>query len=111
MANFNTGFPLLRWLRCPFCGGNFNVSDTTRITDEPAYNVLTCYCGQYPVVAGIPILKKGVIGSDGQHANEVIALIKAGKHLEALFSLLSPPSPMLAPDWMNALPRVRGIPR
>jgi len=111
--NVKTDVSWLRWLYCPLCGGNLNASDTARSGDEPepAYNVLTCYCGQYPVVAGIPILKKGAIGTAGQTADEVIALIKAGQYLEALLSLISPTSPALAPSWMQSLPRARGVPR
>jgi ubiquinone/menaquinone biosynthesis C-methylase UbiE len=96
-------------LRCPFCGGNLAAPESALVADEPQYNVLTCSCGHYPVVAGIPILKKGAIGTAGQTADEVIILIKGGQHLEALFSLISPTA--LAPAWMRSLPSVLGIRR
>ena len=75
------------------------------------YTVLSCDCGRYPVVAGIPILKKGVIGRPHQTADQVISLIEAGRSQEALISLLMPPSPAraaLAPAWMQGWPSVRG---
>jgi SAM-dependent methyltransferase/uncharacterized protein YbaR (Trm112 family) len=102
---------LLHWLRCPFCGGKLNPVTTDRVTAESEYNVLTCYCGQYPVVGGIPILKRGAIGTAGQTADEVIALIQAGRHLEALLALISPASPVLAPTWIKSLPSLLGIRR
>src|SRR6266849_4427163 len=105
--NLNTEVSLLRWLSCPFCGGKLHISDTARSADEPEYYVLTCYCGQYPVVAGIPILKKGAIGTAGQTIKEVIDLIHNGLYIEALFCLISPTSPALAPVWMQSLPRAR----
>jgi SAM-dependent methyltransferase len=69
--------------------------------------VLTCYCGQYPIVDGIPILKKGVIGTIDQTADQVIALIQAGQHYEALLAMLLPPAP--APAWLRLLPPVGGM--
>lgn len=82
--------------------------------DELEYAVLACYCDHYPIVAGIPILQKGSIGSAGQTVDKVIALIEAGKHREALNSMLMPRSPSsadLAPSWVRTLPSVRGIGR
>src|SRR5687767_13435271 len=101
---------LLDRLRCPFCGGNLNLATTDRVADELEYAVLACYCGRYPVVAGIPILKKGDIRADGPTIDQVIALIEADQHREALISMLMPPSPAshtLAPAWIQALPSVR----
>jgi SAM-dependent methyltransferase len=101
-------------LRCPFCGGTFSLPTTERAGDELEYTVLACYCDHYPVVAGIPILKKGAIGTAGQTAGEVIALIEAGRDREALLAMIMPPPPAsaeLAPAWMQALPSVRGVGR
>lgn len=97
---------LLRSLCCPFCGGNLNSSGTDQIIDEPEYGVLACHCGRYPIVAGIPILKKGIIGTTGQLDWEVTSLIEAGRHREALIAVLLPPPPAsaaLAPDSVQAL--------
>jgi SAM-dependent methyltransferase/uncharacterized protein YbaR (Trm112 family) len=98
---------LWRWLRCPFCGGDFSVSLTKQGEGTPVYGVLTCYCGQYPVVDGIPILKKGTIGTVGQTADQVIALIQAGQYREALLAMIVPPAP--DPTWLRFLPSVSGI--
>ncbi len=101
---------LLRLLCCPFCGGNLNRSGTDQFIDEPEYGVLACHCGRYPIVAGIPVLKKGIIGSTGQLDWEVTNLIEAGRHREALLAALLPPPPAsaaLAPDAVRALSRWR----
>jgi ubiquinone/menaquinone biosynthesis C-methylase UbiE len=90
----------LHWLRCPFCGGSFSASGGDRHVEGSAYDVLTCYCGHYPVVAGIPILKRDTTGT----LDKVIALIEAGRHHEALFALVAPTSPALAPTWIRSLP-------
>jgi hypothetical protein len=99
---------LLSRLRCPFCGGNFLAAKANHMAGEPGYGVLACYCGRYPVVAGIPILRKGTIGAEGRTANEVIALIEAGHHQEALLSMSMPrfSSAELAPAWMELLPPI-----
>jgi len=96
----------LRLLCCPFCGGNLNSSETDGIVNEPEYGVLSCHCGRYPIVAGIPIIKKGIIGATGQEAHEVIKLIEAGRHREALLAVLLPPPPISvvkAPASVQAL--------
>jgi SAM-dependent methyltransferase len=73
----------------------------------PGYDVLTCWCSRYPVVAGIPILGQNFDGA----LNGVITLIEAGRHREAMLSLIEPASPRLAPRWIRSLPSVRGIRR
>jgi ubiquinone/menaquinone biosynthesis C-methylase UbiE/uncharacterized protein YbaR (Trm112 family) len=93
----------LHWLCCPFCGGSFSASRGDQHTRESEYDVLTCYCSHYPVVAGIPILKRDSTGA----LDTVIALIEAGRHREALFTLISPTSPALAPTWIRSLPSAR----
>lgn len=101
-------------LRCPFCGGKFNADGTGQNTDELEYGVLSCYCASYPVVAGIPVLKKGVVGAGGETADDVIKLIQAGRNRDALLTLLMPPPPSgaeFAPSWMQKLRSVRGIGR
>jgi ubiquinone/menaquinone biosynthesis C-methylase UbiE/uncharacterized protein YbaR (Trm112 family) len=80
----------LPWLCCPFCGGSLQASGADRAANRLGYGVLTCYCGRYPVVAGIPVLKKDSSGA----TDRVIALIEAGRHEEALFALM----PSTAPD-------------
>ena len=76
---------LSQLLRCPFCTGRFEttIALADQISANREYDVLSCYCGRYPVVAGIPILKKN------KATEKVIALIEAGQHCEALLTVLS----------------------
>lgn len=96
---------LLDLLRCPFCGGHFNAADPNPLTDGQGYGILTCYCGHYPVVAGIPILKRDTTGD----IHEVMTLIEAGQHEEALLTLLTPAASALVPAWKRRLPTTRGL--
>jgi ubiquinone/menaquinone biosynthesis C-methylase UbiE/uncharacterized protein YbaR (Trm112 family) len=105
----NTSF--LKLLRCPFCAGTLNASVPESVAPQPEYGVVSCYCGRYPIVAGIPVLKKGNIGSAGQSSEEVIALIENGRQSEALFSLLTPPGLPPSPSWIRSLPSITGINR
>src|SRR5215467_7836334 len=98
---------LWHWLRCPFCSGGFSAFLSEQVAGTPVYGVLTCYCGQYPVVDGIPILKKGTIGTAGQTADQVIALIQAGEPSEALLAMIVPPAPESA--WLRFFPSVGGM--
>ena len=100
---------LLTLLRCPFCEGTLAIGGPDRVSSQTEYGVLSCYCGRYPVVAGIPVLKKGRIGSAGQSAEEVITLIENGRRHEALFSMLTPPSLPPSPLWIRSLPSISGI--
>ncbi len=102
---------LAQWLRCPFCCGRFSGSGTEQIGRKSGYGVLFCYCDRYPVVDGIPIIKKGVIGTNRQSADQVINSIEAGKYEEALLAMIlpSPTDAEFAPQWMQKLPPVRGI--
>jgi len=101
----------LKFLRCPFCEGALSLGGPKQVCLEPEYGVLSCNCGRYPIVAGIPILKKGYIGSDGQSSEEVIALIENGRRTDALFSLLTPPGLPPSPSWIRSLPSISGIHR
>jgi len=96
---------LLQLLRCPFCAGSFEFSEPEGSAGESAYGILTCHCDQYPVVGGIPVLKKDPTGP----LADVVALIKSGRQLEALLALISPASPDLAPRWLHALPLISRV--
>lgn len=101
--------PALEWLQCPSCRGHLVPA---RRSCSPDYYLLTCRCSRYPVLAGIPIIKRGVIGSAGETVDEVIRLLEAGRYRDALLTVLlpSPPAvPTLAPAWMQALPELKGI--
>jgi SAM-dependent methyltransferase len=93
----------LDWLRCPFCGGRLCPSGTDQATHAPGYDVLSCWCSRYPVVAGIPILKRGPDSA----IEKLTALIDNGQYLEALLAAIAPADPVLAPAWMSLLPSIR----
>src|SRR5689334_780711 len=101
-------------LCCPFCDGDLRVAGKQPTKDELEFAVLSCNCGRYPVVAGIPIMKREEIGTNRRTINELNALIDAGKHREALVAALMPREPhgaQLAPSWIQALPSIRGFGR
>jgi ubiquinone/menaquinone biosynthesis C-methylase UbiE/uncharacterized protein YbaR (Trm112 family) len=105
---------LLELLRCPFCCGSFSLDVTNEAALNLGYYSLACHCGRYPVLAGIPVLKRGTISSYGHTAEALIAMIEAGRHRDALVSLLMPPPPAraeFAPEWIQALPSFRGMGR
>jgi SAM-dependent methyltransferase/uncharacterized protein YbaR (Trm112 family) len=98
--------PLLRLLQCPFCGGSLSVRLSESNTPDSEYGVLSCLCSRYPIVAGIPVIKKGVVGNNGQDANQVIDMIEAGRHRDAFLAMVLPPPPlsvMRAPASVDAL--------
>jgi ubiquinone/menaquinone biosynthesis C-methylase UbiE len=104
---------VLRWfrdLRCPHCFESYKPLSGGERGGFYEFDVLFCRCGASPVVAGIPILGKGVSVSANQ-IEEAVNLIKGGHYQEALWSLLAPPSPSLAPDWLLSFPSVKGIRR
>ena len=86
---------LLDALSCPFCSGEFTVSSVQGKPDDGQYAVLSCYCEQYPVVAGIPIIRKGIIGNNGETTQTVSELIVSGRHQDALLAVTMPPAPAL----------------
>src|SRR5262245_47597749 len=97
---------LLDCLRCPFCNGKVTMSLTDQSAGEVEYGILSCFCGRYPVVSGIPVFKKEPLIT-----SHVVPLIEAGGHQEALLTLIMPPSPALAPARMWSLPVARDIGR
>jgi len=103
---------LLEVVRCPFCGGELAPGGREHEWNGAIYSILSCRCGSYPVVAGIPILKRDRIGLT-HTAGEVKALIEAGRCEDALLAMLTyPPHPdSLAPSWARALPSIRGAGR
>jgi ubiquinone/menaquinone biosynthesis C-methylase UbiE/uncharacterized protein YbaR (Trm112 family) len=96
---------LLDLLRCPFCGGHLNAAEPNPVTNGQGYGILTCYCGRYPVVAGIPVLKR----DSPRHIDNVITLIEAGQHEKALLTLLAPSASTLTPAWARSLPTIKGL--
>ena len=64
---------LLAELRCPFTGGPFAVDVVEEVGDDLRHGVLRSEIGEFPVVAGIPILRRDVPGMD-----VVAARLRAG---------------------------------
>ena len=105
---------LLGALRCPFCSGKFTVTHGDEQSDNWEYAVLSCYCERYPVVAGIPIIRKGVLGVKGETTRIVSQFIESGKNQEAFLAMAMPPAPAsaeFAPAWLQQLPQVKGMGR
>ena len=102
---------LLGALRCPFCSGKFTVTKGDEQSDNWEYAVLSCYCEGYPVVAGIPVIRKGVLGAKGETNRTVSQFIESGKNQEALLAMATPSiaSAELAPAWLQQLPQVKGM--
>ncbi|MBX3334095.1 MAG: class I SAM-dependent methyltransferase [Nitrospira sp.] len=98
-------------LCCPWCSASFTVTEACPASGcEGAYAVLQCSCELYPVVAGIPVIRKGPLGAQGQTARMLSELILSGKQREALLALLMPRTPIedLVPRWAAHLPSVPG---
>lgn len=105
---------LLDILRCPFCSGKFTVIKGDEQPDKWEYAVLGCYCDRYPVVAGIPVIRKGVLGAKGEKSQTISRLIESGRNQDALLAMAMPPEPAganLAPKWVQQLPQIKGMGR
>lgn len=77
--------PLLSLLRCPFCGGAFNLHANARISaldGRIESGVIWCECCAFPIVAGIPVLRAD------DTARLALQALEAGRAEDALFSLL-----------------------
>ena len=85
-------------LHCPFCGGPFAISHGEESGGEVRLGLLTCGCGVYPLVAGIPVLRKDAV------AQKAVELVRSGRDSDALFTLLAPAPPALAHRWVRSLP-------
>lgn len=66
---------MYNYLRCPYCNGSFAPPNNN-------YDILTCHCSQYPVIDGIPIIKKGM--------DRVVGMVLAGKRQQSLLTMLRP---------------------
>jgi SAM-dependent methyltransferase/uncharacterized protein YbaR (Trm112 family) len=99
-------------LRCPFCRSRLTPSTWANV-DREDYGILTCHCSEYPVLAGIPVIKKGAIGSLGEHSSKVNDLIRAGEYSKALLILCRPPANSFRPDTKRTtlIPNLMGAHR
>ena len=110
--NGSLGAPMQRGvdhgLHCPQCGARFRSEANPEDLDYAEFDVLGCQCSSYPVVAGIPILKKESVGAEQQSGEELIKHIRQGQYGEALRAMLlpaPPPEATFAPKLMTRLPR------
>ncbi|MDL5159894.1 class I SAM-dependent methyltransferase [Actinomycetospora termitidis] len=106
-------------LRCPDCGTR-PVLTPTRTQPLPGgtFGLLCCGCATYPLIDDIPVLRRGRIDSqdhltgrsevEGPTADELVALLRADRPLDALVALLAfpPPAPLSRPGLR--LPFTRG---
>lgn len=91
---------LLDVLRCPFCGGALELADEPVSRPHPgaiATAILTCDCGAYPVVEGIPCMRAV------PPAEEAMQLIGAGEPHRAACLMLG-----LGEDQDADLDRLKG---
>jgi uncharacterized protein YbaR (Trm112 family) len=76
---------LLDLIRCPFCGGRFNLHESARLSGDDGRiesGVIWCECCAFPIVAGMPVLR-----SD-ETSRLAMQAIEAGRVEDALFALL-----------------------
>jgi SAM-dependent methyltransferase/uncharacterized protein YbaR (Trm112 family) len=69
-------------LHCPYCGGRLD-----RALSANGYGVLACACNRYPVIAGIPVLRRHAARTVA--LRHIITLIERGDHHEALLTMLA----------------------
>ena len=91
---------LLGLLRCPFCGGRFNLLDNAalaRAGGRLESGVIWCECCAFPIVAGIPVLRADDTTRRAMHA------LEAGRHEEALLTMLGLDEPDRAQAFRDLL--------
>jgi ubiquinone/menaquinone biosynthesis C-methylase UbiE/uncharacterized protein YbaR (Trm112 family) len=76
---------LLHLMRCPFCDGELTADCGHREGENLRYGILHCYCSKWPIVEGIPVIRKDAAGGWG----ELLQLVEAGRFDDALKSCLS----------------------
>lgn len=93
---------LTRHLRCPACGSGLALERHPQADAEVGEcGLLQCECSAYPVLDGVPMIRAGALSrrsiADGQvmapglEVAEVVRLVEAGRALDALVDVLSPP--------------------
>jgi ubiquinone/menaquinone biosynthesis C-methylase UbiE len=101
---------LLERLRCPFTGGPFRVEAVEQVGDDLRHGVLHSEIGEYPVVAGIPILRRDLDGMDA-----VIEHLRAGDPdaaaRRAAFGQIPPSGLGRLGGWLADTQRLRGLGR
>lgn len=77
---------MISLLLCPFCGGGLGLEAASGGPEGVEYGLLNCQCGQYPVLAGIPVLKKNI-------PPRIFQLVETRQYREALLRMLVSPMP------------------
>jgi SAM-dependent methyltransferase len=91
-------------LSCPFCGGRFGVYAVDRRGDVLRAGLLRCACDRYPVVAGIPVLRKDMAATLVE-----VRTALATERLDRAFMALATPSLPERWDAMVSRPAVRRL--
>jgi SAM-dependent methyltransferase len=98
-------------LHCPFCGSPLDAVRSEIDAQGLEYGVLACHCGRYPLVAGIPVLAKGPIHPSQCAPGDIIRMIEAGRHRDALVALLSRADTVASMAPLPGLSMVPGLGR
>lgn len=95
---------LVEILRCPYCGDKFKYKFYGADRFNNGYGLFVSGCGEFPVIADIPILKLGRIGNHGETVVELINKIKGGEYEQTLMSMIVPkPMPQNhTPDFLKS---------
>jgi SAM-dependent methyltransferase/uncharacterized protein YbaR (Trm112 family) len=101
---------LLDQLRCPFTGGPFTVDVVDQEGDELRHGVLRSEIGEFPVVAGIPILRRDLAGMDVV-VDRLRAGDLAGATRRAAFGDIPPSGLGRVGGWLADTERLRRLGR
>ena len=93
---------LLRILRCPVCRQPLKFEPVDQgLPHAREYGVLSCGCTQYPVIDGVPVLKRGKVGVfehtkgqtqyEGPSPEDLMRLVLDRKGLDALLLCIALP--------------------
>ncbi|MEO0560417.1 MAG: hypothetical protein AAF170_19795, partial [Bacteroidota bacterium] len=93
---------LVDWLQCPDCGAELAYQAIEQLEAAAGdCGILRCPCGVYPVLDGVPILRRGRLAhrtisdarvvAEGDDVAAITVAIKAGRGLGALVRVLSAP--------------------
>jgi len=109
---------LLAALNCPYCEGELHPSPREERSGEIENGILSCECSEFPVVGGIPILKRSgpiTVQKDSEvdvlryhpRVETILGLIRTGDSERALNLLLTPPRRVATRvrRWLPGRPR------
>lgn len=83
-------------MRCPWCRSDFSFQAL-----RERCGILTCYCNRFPVIDGIPVLRRGLLSGaavdrdapQSVSRHQLIGLLEWGRTREALRRCLAAPKP------------------